>query len=89
MHGAIRNLRKASKLEFREGDRVRLRPRKKADIFDIALEGRSQLSNPWSAISKTGFTWPLPWKTIPGRDFGVARQIGHRFFFAPEEVELL
>jgi hypothetical protein len=40
MHGAIRNLRKAARLEFREGDRVRLRPRKKADIFDIALDGK-------------------------------------------------
>ncbi len=40
MHGAIRGLRKASKLEFREGDRVRLHPRKKADIFDIALDGK-------------------------------------------------
>jgi hypothetical protein len=25
----------------------------------------------------------------PGRDLGIARQIGHRFFFSPEEVELV
>ena len=40
LHGAIRSLRSASKLNFREGDRVRLHPRKKADIFDIALDGK-------------------------------------------------
>jgi hypothetical protein len=25
----------------------------------------------------------------PGRDLGMARQVGHRFFFSPEKIEVL
>jgi hypothetical protein len=89
MHGAIRNLRKAAKLEFREGDRVRLRPRKKADIFDIALDGKVAIVESVERDFEDRVHLAVTVEDDPGRDFGVARQIAHRFFFAPEEVELL
>jgi hypothetical protein len=88
MHGAIRGLRKA-RLEFRQGDRVRLRPRKKADIFDIALEGKIAIVESVERDFEDRVHLAVTVEDDPGRDFGIARQIGHRFFFSPEEVELL
>jgi hypothetical protein len=89
MHGAIRGLRKASNLEFREGDRVRLHPRKKADIFDIALDGKIAIVEAVERDFDDRIHLAVTVEDDPGRDFGVARQIGHRFFFGPEEVELV
>jgi len=89
MHGAIRGLRKASKLDFREGDRVRLHPRKKADIFDIALEGKIAIIEAVERDFEDNVHLAVTVEDDPGREFGVARQIGHRFFFGPEEVELV
>ncbi len=89
MHGAIRSLRNASKLNFREGDRVRLHPRKKADIFDIALDGKIAIIESVESDFENNIHLAVTVEDDPGREFGVARQIGHRFFFGPEEVELL
>ncbi len=89
MHGAIRNLRKASKLEFREGDRVRLRPRGKADIFDIVLNGKVAIVDSVERDFEDRVHLAVTVEEDPGRDFGIAHQIAHRFFFSPEEVELL
>jgi hypothetical protein len=89
MHGAIRGLRNASKLNFREGDRVRLHPRKKADIFDIALDGKIAIVESVESDFENNIHLAVTVEDDPGREFGVARQIGHRFFFGPEEVELL
>jgi hypothetical protein len=93
MHGAIRGLCNAglrkARLEFREGDRVRLRPRKKADIFDIALEGKVAIVEAVERDFEDRVHLAVTVEDDPGRDFGIARQIGHRFFFSPEEVELL
>jgi hypothetical protein len=60
-------------VELRVGDRVRLWPQKTADILDMALVGKVAVIE---AIEQD-----------PGREFGMMRQPGHRFFFAPEEVE--
>ncbi|MDQ6677642.1 MAG: hypothetical protein M3Z09_10145 [Acidobacteriota bacterium] len=89
MHGAIRGLRKASKLEFREGDRVRLHPSKKADIFDIALDGKIAIVESVERDFEDNVHLAVTIEDDPGREFGVMRQIGHRFFFGPEEVELV
>lgn len=89
LYGAIRGLRNAAKLSFREGDRVRLRPRKKADIFDIALDGKIAIVESVERDFEDRIHLAVTVEDDPGRDFGIARQIGHRFFFSPEEVELL
>ena len=89
LHGAIRGLRSASKLNFREGDRVRLHPRKKADIFDIALDGKIAIVESVESDFENNVHLAVTVEDVPGRDFGQARQIGHRFFFGPDEVELL
>lgn len=89
MHGAIRGLRGASKIEFREGDRVRLHPRKQADIFDIALNGKVAIIESVERDFEDNIHLAVTIEDDPGRDLGVARQIGHRFFFGVEEVELM
>lgn len=89
MHGAIRGLRNASKLEFRAGDRVRLHPRKRADIFDIALAGKIAIVESVERDFEDNIHLAVTVEDDPGREFGVMRQIGHRFFFGPEEVELV
>jgi hypothetical protein len=89
MHGAIRGLRNPSKLEYRQGDRVRLHPRKKADIFDIALDGKIAIIESVERDFEDNVHLAVTVEDDPGRDFGVARQIGHRFFFGVEEVELV
>ena len=89
MHGAIRGLRNASKLAFREGDRVKLHPRKKADIFDIALDGKIAIVESVEHDFENNVHLAVTVEDDPGREFGIARQIGHRFFFSPDEVELV
>jgi hypothetical protein len=94
LHGAVRNLRAASKLEFREGDRVRLHPagphaRNRADIFDIALDGKVAVVESVERDFEDRIHLAVTIEDDPGRDFGLARQIAHRFFFSPDEVELL
>ena len=81
MHGVIRGLR--------VGDRVRLRPRRMADIMDIALAGKTATI----ASIETDFDDRIHLAVLvdddPGRDLGELQQPGHRFFFSPEEVEPL
>ena len=81
MHGRVRG--------FREGDRVRLRPRKKADIFDIALDGKIAIVESVEQDLEGCVHIAVTVEDDPGREFGIARQIGHRFFFGVEEMELV
>jgi hypothetical protein len=89
LHGAIRGLRNVSKLGFRAGDRVRLRPRQKTDVFDIALEGKMAVIESVECDLENRVHLAVTVDDDPGRDLGVAHQIGHRFFFSPEDVELV
>lgn len=89
LHGAIRSLRNSARLSFREGDRVRLRPQKKSDIFDIALDGKIAVIESVEQDFEDRVHLAVVVEDDPGRDLGAARQIGHRFFFSPDEVELL
>ncbi len=89
LHGAIRGLRTNTQLAYREGDRVRLRPRKKSDIFDIALDGKIAIIESVECDFEDRVHLAVTVEDDPGRDLGMARQIGHRFFFSPEDVELV
>jgi hydrogenase maturation protease len=72
---------------IRKGARVRLRPRAGGDVFDIALAGRLAVvdSLEQDADGKLHVTVTLD--DDPGRDLGAARVLGHRFFFAIDEIE--
>jgi hydrogenase maturation protease len=71
------------------GSRVRLRPRPGGDVFDIALAGRVAIVEAIEQDYDARLHVAVTLEDDPGRDLGLARQPGHRFFFAPEEVEPL
>jgi len=73
--------------EVKVGDRVRLRPGKRADIFDMALAGKTAVIESIEQDYEGKFHICVVADDDPGRDIGMMRQPGHRFFFFPEEVE--
>ena len=76
-------------VEVRRDSRVRLRPRAGGDVFDLALAGRTAVVEGVEADLEGNLLLAVVVEDDPGRDLGVHRQPGHRFFFAPEEVEPL
>jgi hydrogenase maturation protease len=73
----------------RLGDRVRLRPRKGGDVFDIALAGQVATIEALEQDYEGKVHVCVVLDDDPGRDLGMMRQPGHRFFFAVDEVEPL
>jgi hypothetical protein len=76
-------------VELKKGDRVRLRPRNRADIFDTFLEGKVAIIEAVEEDFENRVQLAVVLEDDPGRDLGEMRQAGHRFFFATEEVEPL
>jgi len=76
-------------IELKPGDRVRLWPQKRADIIDIALEGRVAEIEAIEVDFDQQVHLAVVLEDDPGRDLGAMRQPGHRFFFSPDEVEPL
>jgi hypothetical protein len=74
---------------LRQGDRVRLRPRAGADILDLALAGKVATIESIEQDYENRIYLAVTVDDDPGRDLGRLRQPGHRFFFSPEEIELL
>jgi hypothetical protein len=75
--------------EIRQGDRVRLHPRGRADIMDLALAGMSATVEAIEQDFEGRVYLAVTVDDDPGKDLGALRQPGHRFFFQPEEVEPL
>ena len=73
---------------LRKGDRVRLRPRANADIFDLALAGRDATVDSIEQDFEGRYHVAVLVDDDPGIALG-PRRPGHRFFFAPDEVERL
>lgn len=71
------------------GDRVRLHPRKGGDILDVALAGQAALIESLEQDYEGKIHVCVVLEDDPGRDMGMLRQPGHRFFFDAEEVEPL
>ena len=74
-------------IELRVGDRVRIHPKKKADILDMALAGKIALIEAIEQDFEDHVQLAVVLDDDPGREFGMMRQPGHRFFFSPEEIE--
>jgi hydrogenase maturation protease len=103
MHGVMRNpgvcgedfFNPATRLEsisaggtrLRTGDRVRIRPKGRADVMDLALAGKVALIEAIEQDAENRVYLALVLDDDPGKDFGMMRQPGHRFFYAPDEVE--
>jgi hydrogenase maturation protease len=74
-------------VQLRRGDRVRLRPRAGGDVFDLALAGKTAAVESLEQDYEGKLHVCVVVEDDPGRDIGLMRQPGHRFFFAPSEVE--
>jgi hypothetical protein len=74
---------------LRRGSRVRLHPKAGGDIMDLALDQKVAIVEAIEQDYEGRVHLAVVLEDDPGRDLGLARQPGHRFFFAPEEVEPL
>jgi hypothetical protein len=73
-------------VDLRVGDRVLLSPQKKADIMDMALAGKVAVIEAIEQDFEDQVQLAVVLDDDPGREFGMMRQPGHRFFFSPDEV---
>jgi len=76
-------------VELRARSRVRLRPRAGGDVLDLALAGRTAVVEGIDQDLDGNVKLAVAVDDDPGRDLGLRRQPGHRFFFSPDEVEPL
>jgi hypothetical protein len=74
-------------VELRAGNQVRLWPKAGADIMDMALAGKvatiEAIETDYEGVTHLAVVID----DDPGRDLGLLRQPGHRFFFSLSEVE--
>jgi hypothetical protein len=105
MHGTLRGVRPLEEQIFgtnqrlagihigdvylKPGDRVRIRPKSRADIMDIALDGKVAIIEALEEDAEARVHLALVVQDDPGKDLGMLRQPGHRFFYSVEEVEPL
>jgi hypothetical protein len=103
MHGTLREVRKTNEEFFnpaqrrdnavvdgvtlKTGDRVRIRPKRRADVMDIALEGKIAIIEAVEEDVDKNVQFAVVLEDDPGRDIGMMRYIGHRFFYSADEVE--
>ena len=103
MHGVMRSVRSSNEdffnpstrletamvgdIQVKAGDRVRIRPKKRADVMDMALDGKVAVIEAVEQDVEGGVQLALVLDDDPGRDLGMMRQPGHRFFYGTDEVE--
>jgi hypothetical protein len=74
-------------VEVRAGDQVRLWPKAGADIMDLALAGKVATIEAIETDYEGQTHLAVVLDDDPGRDLGMLRQPGHRFFFSIAEIE--
>jgi hypothetical protein len=84
LHHAI-----AEGVEIRRGDRVRLRPHQGGDIIDVVLAGKIAIIEKIEQDYDGRIHVAVVIEDDPGRDLGLLRQPGHRFFFSLNEIEAI
>lgn len=75
--------------EVKVGDRVRLCPKRGGDILDLALGGQVAVIEAIEQDYEGKSHVCVVLDDDPGKDLGMLRQPGHRFFFDPAEIEPL
>jgi hypothetical protein len=76
-------------VDYRLGDRVRIWPLGDADIFDMALKGKTARISAIEQDYEDRVHLAVTVDDDPGQDLGLEGKPGHRFFFRPEEIEPL
>lgn len=90
LHGTFRDVLAAGQgPDLAVGSIVRLKPRAGGDVFDIALKGKLATIEAIERDFEDRVHLAVTLLDDPGRDLGAAGFPGHRFFFAPEDVEPL
>ena len=74
---------------IRRGDRVRLRPHAGGDVFDFALAGKIAIVESLEQDYEGKTHVCVVVDDDPGKDIGMMRQPGHRFFFSVDEIETI
>ncbi len=97
LHGTMRNPHAFPKPELAVlndgamglmvGMRVRLRPKPGGDIMDVVLKDEIAVVEAIERDFEDRVHVAVVIESDPGREFGMERMPGHRFFFAPDEVE--
>jgi hydrogenase maturation protease len=78
-----------SGVQVRCGNRVRLQPKAGGDVFDLALDGKIATVESIEQDYEGKVHVCVVIDDDPGRDIGMMRQPGHRFFFSPDEIRPL
>jgi hypothetical protein len=97
LHGTLRYPHASTSPMVREvggpalkvGTLVRLRPKPGGDIFDIVLKDQIAVVEAIECDYENREHVAVTLLDDPGRDMGMQRMPGHRFFFAPSEMEVL
>ena len=104
MHGAMHNLSfpedffqettrldhvSAGGVSLQAGDPVRITPKNRADAIDMMLAGKIGLIEAIEQDAEGRIHLAIVLEEDPGRDLGMMRQPGHRFFYTLDEVEPL
>jgi hypothetical protein len=76
-------------VDLKPGDYVRLWPLGRADIMDLALEGKTATIEAIEQDFEGRIYLAVTVDDDPGKDLGQQKQPGHRFFFGVDEVEPL
>jgi len=76
-------------VHLKAGDRVRIRPTARADVMDVALAGQTALIEAIEQDLEKRVHLALVLENDPGKDLGMLRQPGHRFFYGVDEIEPL
>src|SRR5258705_11779732 len=74
-------------VDLKLGDRVRLQPKGGGDILDLALKGKVAIIEAIEQDYESNVHFAVVVDEDPGKNFGMLRQPGHRFFFSPEDLE--
>jgi hydrogenase maturation protease len=74
---------------LQKGDRVRLRPHARGDVFDLTLDGKAAQVESIEQDLDGNFLVAVVLEDDPGAYLGLLRMPGHRFFFTPGELERL
>ncbi|MDB6066426.1 MAG: hypothetical protein JWR26_2634 [Pedosphaera sp.] len=74
---------------LRVGDGVRIRPKGRADVMDMALAGKKAVIEAMEQDAECRIHLALVLEDDPGKDLGMMRQPGHRFFYGLDEIEPL
>jgi hypothetical protein len=74
-------------VDLKTGDQVRIRPKGRADAMDLALAGRIAVIEAIEEDAEGHVHFALVLEDDPGKDLGMLRQPGHRFFYRLDEVE--